>query len=413
MASNVTDVIASSDAYVSFKIAVDVYVVSLLSVFGISGNVISILVLGRDNSVKRTTGFLLQMLALADVLYLVTCLFFQTIQTIADVTDWSPGLKYYYPWIVPFIWPLASIAQTAAVWLVVIVTADRFVAICKPLHAPQYSTTSRARKAVVLVWILSVVYNVPRFFERTTRIQTDPDAANATYPKVEKTPLWRDAVYFLVYKTCLFFIVRYLIPLSALAFFNTRLIQAIRESQKIREKSVDGYRKERYTLTLVVVVIVFALCETPDFLLRVWFSLSEYAFWIPSDITVLRYMNAVTNLLLTINSCVNFVIYCFLGQKFRRILRQMICGQTPGATSRLRLQTIRNGEQTELADEVSTLVGPHRDPSAFFVRSCVCVCVCLCVCVCVCGRVLLMSSTAASASSRHLSVTGLMLSSNR
>lgn len=360
MAENVTDVIASSgtssDGYVSFKIAVDVYTVSLLSVFGISGNVISILVLGRDNSVKRTTGFLLQMLALADVLYLITCLFFQTIQTIADGTDWSPGLKYYYPWIVPFIWPLASIAQTSAVWLVVIVTADRYVAICKPLHAPQYSTTSRARKAVVLVWIVSVLYNLPRFFERTTRLHTDPDA-NCTYPKVEKTPLWKDAVYFLVYKTCLFFVVRFLIPLSALAFFNTRLIQAIRESQKIRQKTADGYRKERYTLTLVVVVIVFALCETPDFLLRVWFSLREYRLWIQSDITVLRYMNAVTNLLLTINSCVNFLIYCFLGQKFRRILRQMLCGRSRGATSRLRLHTIRNSEHADLADDVSTLVG--------------------------------------------------------
>ena len=345
------------DTYGVFKIAVDIYVVLFLCIFGITGNVISILVLGRDNSVKRTTGFLLQMLALADVLYLVTCIFFQTIKAIAESTDWSPGLTYYYPWIVPFIWPLASIAQTSAVWLVVIVTADRYVAICKPLHAPQYSTTSRSRKAVVVIWILSVVYNLPRFFERTTRIYTDPHT-NTTYPKVEKTALRDDRIYFLVYKTCLFFIVRFLIPLSALAFFNTRLIQAIKESQKIRQKTKDSYRKERYTLTLVVVVIVFALCETPDFILRVWVSLKEYMDSLPFDITVLRYINIVTNMFLTINSCVNFVIYCFLGQKFRRILRQMICNKTQKSTpSRLRLKTLRGSERNGVTDDMSTLVG--------------------------------------------------------
>jgi len=41
----------------------------------------------------------------------------------------------------------------------------------------------------------------------------------------------------------------------------------------------------------------------------------------------LLYVNVASNLLLTLNSCVNFVIYCFMGRRFRLILAQMVgCG---------------------------------------------------------------------------------------
>jgi len=38
-----------------------------------------------------------------------------------------------------------------------------------------------------------------------------------------------------------------------------------------------------------------------------------------------RYINAITNVLLTLNSAVNFLIYCLVGKKFRRIFVTMIC----------------------------------------------------------------------------------------
>jgi hypothetical protein len=40
---------------------------------------------------------------------------------------------------------------------------------------------------------------------------------------------------------------------------------------------------------------------------------------------LLKYANAIANTLLTINSSVNFLIYCLLGRKFRAILADMCC----------------------------------------------------------------------------------------
>lgn len=353
---------------ITFRITMEIYVVSFLCVFGISSNLVSIVVLGRDRVVRRTTGFLLQVLAFTDIIYLVTCLFYQTIRAVNTATDWMPSLRHTWPYMEPYVWPCASIAQTCTVWLVVVVTADRYVAICKPLHAPQYSTMTRMRRVVILVWCVSIVYNLPRFFERTVRLKVTYE--NVTLPYTGKTPLWNNTWYKLIYKTMLFFILRFFLPLTSLAFFNTRLIQAIKDSYRRRREMPGEYhnhRKERYSLTLVVVVVVFIICETPDFFLRAWSSLSTWSN-VPFPKPQLMYVNIISNIFLTINSCSNFVIYCFIGTRFRKILIHILRRRRrtdDGQTFRISSQWGRPEEMTILVSHWQTDGGLRPPPSPF------------------------------------------------
>ena len=329
-----------------YTIAIEVYVVGTLCALGIAGNLLSIVVLGRDRTIRRTTGFMLQMLAVADAVYLIACIFYQTLNSIEKYTDWLPPVMHRrWPYVEVHTWPAASVAQTATVWIVVVLTADRYVAICHPLHAPQYSTIRRVRIAVATVWIFAVVYNLPRFFERVVDVDDSTNSTSlfVTSPgvivdkrrvmQVEKTAMRENPVYFLVYKTCLFFVVRFFIPFASLAFFNQRLIRAMRASDQIRQTSVRHVggsvgKEQQHTRTLVVVVVVFVMCELPDLTLRAWLSLHYHApGYVAFPHRQLRYVNVASNLLLTVNSCINFVIYCFMGRRFRLILLRMLgCG---------------------------------------------------------------------------------------
>ena len=352
-----------------YKIVVDVYVVGTLCVVGIAGNALSIAVLGRDQTNRRTTGFMLQMLAVADAVYLVGCLFIQTLNCAVKWTDWLPeAVRRGWPYVEVYSWPTTSVAQTATVWLVVVLTADRYIAICRPLHAAQYSTLSRLRRAVAVVWLLAVAYNLPGFFEqRVVEVKTavirrsvvvngssvvstnltkamanmlmtwvNRSTRSETVLRVRNTAMRSSLVYFLSYKTCLYLVFRFLLPFAALAFFNQRLVRAMRESDRLRRRSAtrSGGTERQHTWTLVVVVVVFVVCELPTVAVRVWVVLAEYAGdYIRFSITVLRYANMASNLMLTVNSSVNVVIYCFMGRQFRAILLRVVgCGMRRNPT---------------------------------------------------------------------------------
>ena len=86
------------------------------------------------------------------------------------------------------------------------------------------SRVSRVRVAIIICWLAAVIYNLPRFFERSTIIQNSSTSNSSGSVRVSRTALRDNAVYIIVYKTVLFFVARFLLPFSALAYFNTRLI---------------------------------------------------------------------------------------------------------------------------------------------------------------------------------------------
>lgn len=301
---------------IAFQVAVDLYIALPVILFGIGGNLLSIIVLGRDSYVKKTTGYLLQMLALADLLFLLTCLVSQPLQVVVRYRQhWLPGFLKYWNYIDPFLVPCLCIAQFAAVYMVVLVTADRYIAICRPLHAPHLSTLPRMRKAVVAIWVVSILYNMPRFFEKKLVLNEDG------YHEAISTSLLSNTYYSIIYTTLLYFLVRYLVPVLALLFCNYRLIVEIRKSSRLHHGGESN--NEKYTMTLVVIVLVFLLCETPDFFLRIHHTVHNLSNTLQIAYPTIAYMNIICIFFHTVNSSINFAIYCFMGQRFRNILKRM------------------------------------------------------------------------------------------
>lgn len=313
--------------YRIFRIVVDVFLVLLVCLVGFIGNALSIAVLQRDRDKKNTTTWILQTLAVADSIYLFFCLFMQPLVCLKNLTNWFPGLKTALPYMEPAIWPLASISQTITVWLVILVTADRYIAICKPL-ATQMRSLHRAKIAVLLVVIIAVIYNVPRFFERAIEHSTDHCTGEVTV-EVVKTSMRKSKHYFLIYMTVMHLICRTMGPLLILFFLNINLIRAL---QQVKRKHKDLAKKsknhENITLMLIVVVSIFIMCLLPDLVIRLIMTFRKFIPSLTINIWHLRYLNSMTNFMLTLNSAINFLIYCLIGKKFRRILANMCCQET-------------------------------------------------------------------------------------
>lgn len=69
-------------------------------------------------------------------------------------------------------WPVASIGQTVTIWTVLLVTVDRYMAVCRPFDT-RLRTVVRAKKLFVGVVVAAVVYNIPRFLERKVTVETN------------------------------------------------------------------------------------------------------------------------------------------------------------------------------------------------------------------------------------------------
>ncbi len=315
---------AFTDSIINYRIIMNVYILPWICAVGIVGNILSFAVLWRDRIMKRTTTFLLQVLALTDTLFLLVSLVFQTVETISTLTGWSKWLQCHYRYIEQGIYAVGNTIQTFSVWLVLIVTTDRWIAICMPLRAPRYSTMSRMRKAVLATLILAILYNIPKYFEFELITYKYP-THHFHYSRT--TEFSRNYHYVLIYETILYFIFRFALPIGALIFFNIRLAQSIRSSSKERaemtnQKSADTVRA---TLTLVVIVTVFVICAAPDYALRICRFLDRFFKEETNiDVKIIRYMQPVGNMFLAINSSCNFIIYCLLGKRFRRIFCEMI-----------------------------------------------------------------------------------------
>ena len=311
------DVTEESDHLVTFRITIYVFIIGFLCLFGFAGNAISITVLRKDRDTRNTTFWLLQTLAVADTLCLFTSVFIYTLQTITDYTDWWLALKRTYPRIQPYVWPCASIAQTTTVWIILLITIHRFIAVSKPLRARSMNPIY-IKVAAILIYVTAVLYNITAFFERKTVVCEDGSL------HVTRTAFGKNNDFFLVYHIILHSLFKTIGPLFVLIILTFGLIKELKKAQKQQEHLTrNGARDHNITFMLVVVVTVFIFCELPDTVWRILYNLKIHKIHISDEFNTRS--NIIIHILLVLNSAVNFLIYGFTGTQFRNDLKMMFC----------------------------------------------------------------------------------------
>ena len=294
------------------KLVINLYCIPILCVFGIIGNILSIIVLGKDDVMRKTTRFLLQNVAVADIGFLVSCIFVLSLNNVETL----PNLDAL---TTPYILPVASICQMATVYAVVAVTVDRYIAICRPLQSIQLSTVRNGRWAVGVMWAMAVIFNIPRFFELefiSYSCEDSDDVQKMCY-YLKRTGFSSTKVYRIVYETILYIVVRVCTPLLILVICNAKLLKAIRSSREMQDET--HRHQKNTTVMLISVVIVFFICTIPGTM----FQLYNTIVYESDDWGIAIIISYFGNLFLIVNSAFNFVLYLSRGERFRYILWNM------------------------------------------------------------------------------------------
>jgi len=283
-----------TDSCALFDFALYTVGVGMMVMLGVAGNSLSFVVLLTQRDVERgsrsvagsstsasVTSFLLRTLAAADTTALLAAVPLYVLPSVYPHTGYLERYYHLYLDILPFLWPIYQIPFTGSVFITVLVSVDRYLAVCRPLGSGQGLdrlrgplSAGRVRCLVGTLAVVAVVYNVPRFFEYQ-RVEECVPGMNQTRVGFEITEFGAHLFYRIIYANVLYFVVVHGGPLLALAFFNVRLVQALRQRHRRRQEmnlmTADGggvvSRVQRdITMTLVAVICVFIVCQTPTLL---------------------------------------------------------------------------------------------------------------------------------------------------
>jgi len=225
--------------------------------------------------------------------------------------------------------------QMTTVWLTVLVSGERYVAICRPLHAAIVCTVSRVRLAVLSIIVVSILFNVPRYFE----VQVDD-----TGSLIEKSAVGNAPAFRILYTSAMYAMALFIVPLVLLIYLNVRLVMALRRGRSEWLQLQTPQRREQ-TLTVIplTIVLVFFICGTPSLAVNVIDSVDPD---LPGRYSAYVTLMVVANFLVVINSASNIIIYCLVGSQFRNKLVETLTTLARDCRRALRCQDSINSSVT-------------------------------------------------------------------
>ncbi|CAF0915806.1 unnamed protein product [Didymodactylos carnosus] len=211
-----------------------------------------------------------------------------------------------------------------SVWLVVMMSIDRCIAVAKPLHVNSICTVKRAKFCVCLLAFISFLINVHFIF--THKLYRDDDFSECShFPEYEYFIIriwpWVDAAVYSV--------LPFILLLTMNLIIVQRLWYARKSSDKLqiyqtncnsRIKKLNSSMSRKLTTMLLSVTFFFLFTSLPLVCLQLYQNI-HHNMNISTRIT--SYLKPICETLQYSNHCVNFFLYAVTGKAFRHELKRL------------------------------------------------------------------------------------------
>ena len=354
----------------------------IVSILGSIVNVITILILSSAELKRLFFNKLLICLTVFDIFYLVNSIYESFRLHITGTSYCS-----FQGHVLLLLYPLRKIVMCCSIYMTLVLTFERYLAVAKPIAHRNRSIGSsegkRVLKYVSPVIFFSIIYCLPTFFCFTIESgEVDPTnpmhphynphynatslleettnnitflingLQNVTMYCIFPTEFRSDKDFILWYTNVANFVVTGAIPFIGLACLNCKIYQIIQASSKevihmtksrqLTSTSGNPQKSQkseerRQAIVLFGIVIAFFVCHV----LRIILNIEEIITYEDLVETERKAKEAgdircgwvqfwvmittdYSHLLLQINASINFFIYCFFGKQFKKVLKDKL-----------------------------------------------------------------------------------------
>ena len=279
---------------------------------GLIGNSLSLIILCAEKFRHKVFYNLLIILTSFDNLFIFTYGIKIGYQSMACRENYSYEVGH-------IAYPLLNVALSGSIYSTVAVSIERYLSVCYPHLKRPYRKT----------WIyfsiiggITFLYNLPRFLERRFYISNGKLTS-------EIFPWAKSEVYKYRYHHWATLLIEDIIPIIVLIILNGFILKSICRGTNI-VNHCKSRKKNSYALTakiLLVIVAIFMICHAPSVAYKIlwYFGCMECTDMEKSNFRgKWFFITPIKKLFLIINSSVNFIVYCIMGEKFRNELSNFI-----------------------------------------------------------------------------------------
>ena len=292
--------------------ALYVYLVPVVCIFGIFGNILSFKVFVFTSFRKYSSSIYIAALSLSDTTFLCALL-------LSWLSNGRIGLFFgHFPvWCHLMIY-VTYVCSFLSVWYVVLIMIDRYIVVCHPLYVSQWCSKRKARIARGIVTVCGILLYVYTFFA------AEVTGLNCTIQA--KSFVIRILSAFIYVDTAITFV----IPVAVIFFLNIIVIISIRRFQfrhRMKERSsavtqemesnVLSKAQYRITRTFILVSVMLLLTNVPSHGIRFYILLKGL---IREEDSLLIQAQLLCQILYYINFATNFLLYSVSSRMFRRYL---------------------------------------------------------------------------------------------
>ncbi|CAJ1061609.1 chemokine-like receptor 1 [Xyrichtys novacula] len=273
----------------------------LAFVLGVLGNGAVIWVTGFKMQKTVNTVWFLN-LAVADFLYAASLPLIVT----------RLALDFHWPFgkfMCKLVFTLNNLNFFASVYILVVISVDRLVSVVWPVWAQNHRNVYRASYVSLGVWLLALILSSPHFAFRDIMLDSDTVACyyNFALSDGEETGRLRHQAVIITP-----FLLGFVVPFAVIVSCYAVIIHHLRRNRTLAGKSSRTFK------IIAAVIIAFFFCWAP-FQITTLCEMIHFTINYSSEILgyVARIGIPIASSLSCLNSCLNPLLYVFVGQDFR------------------------------------------------------------------------------------------------